>query len=79
MTLQVEVFSPHTRGWPGECPCAVAIEQRSPRTRGDGPSGETRVTVVVGVLPAHAGMARDFRRLWIARIVLPAHAGMARI
>ena len=60
------------QAWPGQV--------GSPRTRGDGPRHYAAYLNAVGVLPAHAGMARA--TLLIARLpvpVLPAHAGMARV
>ena len=51
-------FSPHTRGWSGSKAVRIVRPQRSPRTRGDGPTKRGSSTVYIVVLPAHAGMVR---------------------
>ncbi len=51
-------FSPHTRGWPGGAAGPWRDLRGSPRTRGDGPVSARVPLLVIGVLPAHAGMAR---------------------
>ncbi len=58
---------------------SVLEGKRSPRTRGDGPA-ETDATIEgLKVLPARAGMARNWpRRGSLPNSVLPARAGMAR-
>jgi len=56
--LQPFTFSPHTRGWPGSVNLYFTTARGSPRTRGDGPEVRRRSRSPLGVLPAHAGMAR---------------------
>ena len=52
-------FSPHTRGWPVGIGSGADQADRSPRTRGDGPTVWPASWRAMAVLPAHAGMARS--------------------
>ena len=77
--LNEVLFSPHTRGWSEDVARLHLVADRSPRTRGDGPSSRkaSRFSVMGSPRTRGDGPRADAMRMKNSE-VLPAHAGMVR-